>query len=227
MRRWERKITATAAIAAALVLALGAASCGGDDEDSGGGDRGKGAASSTSGSGGDSRDGGDQASEDGGDGQASGSAGDSGDGSGGASDETGGSSSSDRDRDTAAGRRKKRPTEAQRARALLVGLYRDLRNSDVGGVCDALTPAGRAAVGRSSPKKGENCEQAMARYYAFGERDNEKLRRSLRTQVLGATVRGDRAVVQVRFPGSSAARGVELVKFRGAWKLPSTPTGGG
>jgi hypothetical protein len=211
-----------------LILALGAVSCGGDDDDSSGAaDRGQATGTSTTGSEGGSSDDGAQSRDDDGSGETSDSADDSGSSSGGTIGDDAGSSSSDEERDTTARRRKQRQSEERRARALLVRLYRDLRNSDVGGVCDALTPAGRAAVGQSSPKKGENCEQAMARFYAFGERDNEKLRRSLRTRVLGATVRGDRAVVQVRFPGSSAARGVELVKFRGAWKLPSTPVSGG
>jgi hypothetical protein len=52
------------------------------------------------------------------------------------------------------------------------------------------------------------------------------LKRSLRAEIVGVNVEGDRATASVRFGGKGPISTVELVKEDGEWKLAATPTGG-
>jgi hypothetical protein len=52
------------------------------------------------------------------------------------------------------------------------------------------------------------------------------LKRSLRAEVIGVNVEGDRATASVRFGGKGAISSIPLVKEDGEWKLGSTPSGG-
>lgn len=121
----------------------------------------------------------------------------------------------------------RKPSEADRAKAALTKIYKALRASDVSAVCDAMTPAAQRQLAASSPKKGQTCEQAFGRYYAFAERDSPKFRRALKGKVVSARVEGNRAVVAVRFPRKSALSPVLLVKDGGTWKLPGVPAAKG
>ena len=53
------------------------------------------------------------------------------------------------------------------------------------------------------------------------------LKKSLRAQIVGVNVEGDRATASVRFGGKGPISTVPLVKEDGEWKLAASPSGGG
>ncbi|HEX2161260.1 MAG TPA: hypothetical protein VHF88_05500 [Thermoleophilaceae bacterium] len=53
------------------------------------------------------------------------------------------------------------------------------------------------------------------------------LKRSLRAEVVGVNVEGDRATASIRFGGKGPISSVPLVKEDGEWKLAASPSGGG
>ena len=53
------------------------------------------------------------------------------------------------------------------------------------------------------------------------------LKKSLRAEVVGVNVEGDRATASVRFGGKGPISSVSLVKEDGEWKLAASPSGGG
>jgi hypothetical protein len=100
--------------------------------------------------------------------------------------------------------------------------------SDVGGVCDLLTPAARAAVARSGPDRGMGCAESLGKYYAYAERDNPRaFREDLETELLGVRIRGDRAVVSVEFVATGRQRGIPLTRTENGWRMPAVPGNAG
>ncbi|MDP9133626.1 MAG: hypothetical protein M3N56_02230 [Actinomycetota bacterium] len=53
------------------------------------------------------------------------------------------------------------------------------------------------------------------------------LKKSLRAEIVGVNVEGDRATASVRFGGKGPISTVPLVKEDGEWKLAASPSGGG
>jgi hypothetical protein len=53
------------------------------------------------------------------------------------------------------------------------------------------------------------------------------LKKSLRAEIVGVNVKGDRATASVRFGGKGPISTVPLVKEDGEWKLAASPSGGG
>lgn len=53
------------------------------------------------------------------------------------------------------------------------------------------------------------------------------LKRSLKAEVVGVNVDGDRATASIRFGGKGPISAVPLVKEDGQWKLAASPSGGG
>jgi hypothetical protein len=58
-------------------------------------------------------------------------------------------------------------------------------------------------------------------------RQSGGLKRSLRAEVVGVNVEGDRATASIRFGGKGPISSVPMVKEDGEWKLAASPSGGG
>jgi hypothetical protein len=70
------------------------------------------------------------------------------------------------------------------------------------------------------------CEKATALLLRRA-RQSGGLERSLRAEIVGVNVEGDRATASVRFGGKGPISSVPLVKEDGEWKLAGSPPGGG
>lgn len=68
------------------------------------------------------------------------------------------------------------------------------------------------------------CEKATALLLRRAGQAGD-LKRSLRAQIVGVNVDGDRATASVRFGGKGAISTIALVKEDGEWKLAASPSG--
>ena len=71
-----------------------------------------------------------------------------------------------------------------------------------------------------------NCENATGLLLRRA-RQTGGLKRSLRAEIVGVNVEGDRATASVRFGGKGPISTIPLVKEDGDWKLAASPSGGG
>lgn len=70
------------------------------------------------------------------------------------------------------------------------------------------------------------CENATALLLRRA-RQTGGIKRSLRAEIVGVNVEGDRATASIRFGGKGPITAIPMVKENGSWKLAASPSGGG
>ncbi|NLT04750.1 MAG: hypothetical protein GXY03_00420 [Solirubrobacterales bacterium] len=225
-----------AALAAALLASAALAACGGGDDDSDTAASGQTAPTAEPGSGGD----GAPAS---GGGKRKGGGGGSG---GGGAVAGGGASGPALSGD---------PAEARQAVESVDGVYDDFAaavdsgisatdvparqtldeaagNEALANVCDLMSKAAQRQTieyARRSAGLADvdwNCENATGLLLRRA-RQTGGLKRSMKAQIVGVNVDGDRATASIRFGGKGPISTVPMVKEDGEWKLAASPSGGG